>query len=102
MKVVTSDKAEADLEAIADLIAEDSPLRAITFVQELRAACLGLERNPARSQHISRRPHAGIRRRVHGPYLIFYRVEDSQVTILRVLHGARDYEAVLFPEERTS
>jgi toxin ParE1/3/4 len=28
-------------------------------------------------------------------YLIFYRIQDDQVEILRVLHGARDLEGVL-------
>jgi plasmid stabilization system protein ParE len=38
---------------------------------------------------------------VDGPmeiYLIFYRVSDEGVEILHVLHGARDYEAILFPD----
>jgi plasmid stabilization system protein ParE len=36
---------------------------------------------------------------VHGSYLIFYRVGDERVTVIHVLHGVRDYEAVLFPDE---
>ena len=38
-----------------------------------------------------------IRRRPAGDYLIFYRIEDDQIEVLHVLHGARDYEAILFP-----
>jgi toxin ParE1/3/4 len=34
--------AEADLEAIADWIARDNPSRAMTFVAELRTACVTL------------------------------------------------------------
>jgi toxin ParE1/3/4 len=41
----------------------------------------------------------GIRRRVFRGYLIFYRTEADSVSIVRVLHGAQDYEAVLFGEE---
>ena len=40
----------------------------------------------------------GIRRRPFGDYLIFYRINKDQVEILHILHGARDYEAILFPE----
>ncbi|WFU08405.1 type II toxin-antitoxin system RelE/ParE family toxin [Rhizobium sp. CB3090] len=36
--------------------------------------------------------------RPHGDYLIFYRIKESVVEVLRVLRGARDYERVLFPE----
>jgi toxin ParE1/3/4 len=28
-------------------------------------------------------------------YLVFYRVQDDRVEILRVLHGARDLEGIL-------
>lgn len=42
---------------------------------------------------------AGVRRRVHGNYLIFYRVTQQAVEILRVLHGAMDYERLMFPED---
>lgn len=41
----------------------------------------------------------GVRRRPHGDYLIFYRIAGDTVEILHILHGARDYEAILFPDE---
>ncbi|WP_202314807.1 type II toxin-antitoxin system RelE/ParE family toxin [Mesorhizobium sp. L-8-10] len=44
-------------------------------------------------------PCAGHRRRVHGNYLIFYRASGENVEILHVLHGAMDYERILFPED---
>ncbi|MBB5518745.1 plasmid stabilization system protein ParE [Amphiplicatus metriothermophilus] len=30
--------------------------------------------------------------------MIFYRIEVDAVEILHVIHGARDYERILFPE----
>jgi toxin ParE1/3/4 len=36
-----------------------------------------------------------IRRRVHGAYQIFYRIDGELVHVIRALHGARDYEALL-------
>jgi toxin ParE1/3/4 len=41
----------------------------------------------------------GVRRRPFGDYLIFYRISAREAQVLRVLHGARDYERVLFPDE---
>jgi toxin ParE1/3/4 len=41
----------------------------------------------------------GVRRRPYGNYLIFYRIAADTVEVLHVLHGARDFEAILFPEE---
>ncbi|WP_415086733.1 hypothetical protein [Labrys sp. (in: a-proteobacteria)] len=31
--------------------------------------------------------------------MIFYRLTVSNVEILHVLHGARDYERILFPDD---
>ena len=45
-----------------------------------------------------RHAHLGVRRRVHGAYLIFYRIEKEAVVIIHILHGSRDYEALLFPD----
>ena len=38
----------------------------------------------------------GIRRCVHGNYLIFYRLQTEQIEVNHVLQGARDIEALLF------
>jgi plasmid stabilization system protein ParE len=92
-------EAEADLERIADTIAQDNPPRALTFVRELRAACLGLAQFPERFPLVPRYAESGVRHRAHANYLIFYRVEPDGVTVLHVLHGAMDYAEVLFPGE---
>lgn len=95
MIVYLSAEAEFDLEAIADHIARDNPRRALTFISELREKCLGLGDLPERFPLVPRYEAAGVRRRVHGSYLIFYRIEANTVVILHVLHGARDYDDVL-------
>ena len=64
MIVRFSAEAEADLEHIADHIAQDNPRRALTFVQELRAACLGLAEFPERFTLVARYAERGIRHRV--------------------------------------
>lgn len=91
-------EAERDLEAIGDNIAADDPARAMSFILELRAACLGLADFPARFPLVPRYEAEGVRHRVHGNYLIFYRPGDGVVDVLHILHGAMDYAAVLFPE----
>jgi plasmid stabilization system protein ParE len=98
MKVVVSQAAEADLETIADWIAQDNPRRALSFVIELRDACMSLGHTPRAFPLEPRHEAHGIRRRVHGNYLIFYRIDPDQVTIIHILHGARDFEPLLFPE----
>jgi len=98
MRVIVTRAADADLEAIADWIAQDSPRRALSFVVELREACIGLGHTPRAFPLVPRYEAHGIRRRVHGNYLIFYRIDADQVTVIHVLHGARDYEPLLFPD----
>ncbi|WP_137932473.1 type II toxin-antitoxin system RelE/ParE family toxin [Mesorhizobium comanense] len=97
-RLVFTDQAEADLEAIGDHIALDSPFRAVTFIQELRSDCMELRTMPERYPLFERHRSSGIRRRVHGNYLIFYRTGADAVEILHILHGAMDLEAILFPE----
>ena len=97
MIVELTDEAEQDLEVIADRIAEHDPERAVSFVRELRARCIGLDPLPERFPLVPRYEKEGIRHRVHGNYLIFYRVETDKVTVIHILHGAMDYAKVLFP-----
>ena len=91
-------EAERDLEAIGDHIAADYPARALSFLAELRAACLGLADFPERFALVPRYEAEGVRHRVHGNYLIFYRVGEARVDVLHILHGAMDYAGILFPE----
>ena len=98
MIVVLSVAAKADLEDIGDRIAQDSPRRAESFVEEVYDCCLRLAGAPKAFPLLPRYEAAGLRRRVHGNYLIFYRVEADRIFIVRVLHGAMDYERLLFPK----
>ena len=98
MRVVFAHAAEAELETIGDHIALSNPARAVRFVQELRGKCMSLADLPHGFPLLPHRPASGIRRRIHGNYLIFYRVEADAIEILHVLHGAMDYGSILFPE----
>ena len=98
MIVVITEAAEADLEAIGDWIAADNPARAVTFVLDLRDRCQTLADMPRSYPLIPRYEHLGVRRRSYRDYLIFYRIADERIEVLHVLHGARDYEQILFPE----
>lgn len=72
--------AEADLEGIGDFIARDNPRRALSFVQELRTACLGLSELAYAFPLV---PH-------------YIEGQPERVDILHVVHGARNYQAILF------
>lgn len=91
MDVHFTAKARDDLLKIGDFIAQDSPIRAISFIDELEEKCLSIADSPKAFSLVPRYEAHGIRRRVHGNYLIFYRVEAERVVIIHVLHGALDY-----------
>lgn len=90
--------AEADLEAIGDHIARDNPQRAISFLRELLRSCLELTEFPAAWPLVPRYRQQGIRRRVHGRYLIFYRIATDRIIVLHILNGAMDIDAILLPD----
>jgi toxin ParE1/3/4 len=92
-----TDEAARNLEALGDYIARENPSRALIFIRDMHITCMNLAELPNRFPLVPRYEKFGIRRRVCGDYLIFYRVEADQVTILHILHGAMDYAALLFP-----
>lgn len=100
MSVIWSPEAIADLAAIRDYIAADNRDRAASFVMEITAAGEALGDLSRAFALVPRLEHLGIRKRVFGRYLIFYRIEREDVHILHVAHGARDYIRVIFPDDR--
>jgi toxin ParE1/3/4 len=96
--VVLTAEAETDLETIAEYIASDSVMTALNVVDERREKCLALAEAPRGYPLVPRYEQHGIRRRPYGSYLIFYRVGAKTIEVIHILHGARDYERLLFPE----
>jgi plasmid stabilization system protein ParE len=99
MIVHITDEAETDLEHIGDVIAADNPARSVTFVRELATRCERLADMPRRFGLVAGHEDSGIRKLVHSGYLVFYRIDAAQITVVRILNGAMDYEKILFPEE---
>jgi plasmid stabilization system protein ParE len=80
---------------MALVIARDSPLRAHSFVGELRTKAREIAQNPLAFPLLDGFASQGVRRRGVQNYLIFYRTDQDVVIILRVFHGAREYEQIL-------
>lgn len=85
--------AEQDLEAIADYIATDNPVRALSFLRELRAQCQRIALNPL-GYRLRSELGDNIRSCAHGHHVIFFESDSDAVVIVRILHGARDIPAV--------
>lgn len=99
MNVIITEAAWENMLHIGRWIGEDNPLRAETFVAEIYDRCEGLGHMPRAFPLIPGREERGIRRRPYGDYLIFYRVTEIQVEVLHVLHGAQQYDQILFPND---
>ena len=89
MKVVWSEPAVADLSAIHDYIARDSPHYARRFVARLIAAVDLLESFTEMGRIV---PEGDGRHRelILRPYRIIYRVEGQEVFVVTVVHGSRN------------
>lgn len=99
MIVTLTAEAEADLNEIAAYVAQHSPRSALELIRALRQRCESLLDAPRGYPLVPRYERFGIRRRPFGQFLIFYRVGPDAIEVIHILHGARDYEPLLFPEE---
>ncbi|MBF0262699.1 MAG: type II toxin-antitoxin system RelE/ParE family toxin [Magnetococcales bacterium] len=96
MNVVVTEAAKADLWQLCDFIRRDNPVQALTFADDLLTCCQLRADTPRAYPLVPRYEHHGIRRRTFQNDLIFYRLTKNDLPILRILHGARDYESLLF------
>jgi toxin ParE1/3/4 len=88
MRVRITDPAKADLFEIRLYLQSQSPAAARKMGRRLRDACLKLTDFPNRNR-VGSVP--GTRENVTvWPYVIVYRVTETEVQILRVWHGAQD------------
>lgn len=96
--VVFTPQAKRDLTGIADYIAIDNPRRAVTFIEELEERRIALGNAP----HAPRRfPQLGADARIlpYRNYIILYRILATEVSITRIIHGARDIMALIAAED---
>jgi toxin ParE1/3/4 len=87
-------KASADIEDIVFYIAKDNPSAALTLLDVIHAQCRRLNDLPnigvLRSDI-----HPDLRLSVVGNYLILYRQVGCDIEIVRVLHGARQWQDLI-------
>lgn len=96
--IVYADAAKDDITDIAGYIDEKAgAIVAARFIDRIIATVESLSRMPHRHRE---RDELGAGLRVIGfrRYLIFYRIDGNVVSIIRVLHGARNITAKLLSE----
>jgi toxin ParE1/3/4 len=88
VRLTFAPKALQDLQDIGDFVAQDNPSRAITFVKEMVGHCTKLASAPE-AYPVLADLDPGIRRAVHGAYLILFRLMGDELRVVRILHGSR-------------
>lgn len=92
-RILKRPRAKADLAEIWGYIAEDSEDRADAFIDVIDKKLSMLAENPC----IGKARHElgeGIRSFPVGRYILFYRAISEGIDVIRVLHGARDLNAI--------
>jgi plasmid stabilization system protein ParE len=98
-RVDVSVEARLELVGVLDYLSgEVSAHAAVQLVDRLARTIAELGDNALRYQLVPRHETSGIRRRVVGSYNVYYVVREDVVSVLHVLHGARDHEHILFPD----
>jgi toxin ParE1/3/4 len=93
LAIVLTPSANRDLADIWMFIAADNPAQADDFIDLIDAKFQNLSRQPGlgrRREELA----AGLRSFPVGRYVIFYLQVQDCLQIVRVLHGARDVDAV--------
>ena len=96
-RLIVSDPAREDLHQIFDYILADNPPAAKKFLNRIetslsRLAVFPLSGKVPRDESFQAK---GYRVRVIDDYLAFYKVGKGTLTLLRVIHGRRDYAFLL-------
>ena len=100
-RIVKTPQARRDLADLATYIAKDSVDAALRFLDAAEAECARLAEMPGLgADREFRNPRLGGLRfwAIKGfeKHLIFYRRTEGGIEIVRVLHGARDIDGMLF------
>jgi plasmid stabilization system protein ParE len=89
-QVAWAETAWRDLERIADYIAEDSPGYAAAFVRRVRDRARSLEEMAERGRVVPELEEPAVRELIVGSYRLIFEIDDATVSILGLIHGARD------------
>jgi plasmid stabilization system protein ParE len=87
--------AESDLRHIEDFIAQDAPLRAVAFVDRLVQSVDRLGSAPQLGRVVPEFRRSDLREVIFRGYRIVYMLDDEELTVLRVVHGARDLTSLV-------
>jgi toxin ParE1/3/4 len=91
-RYLLSPRAQADIEGIWDYTAAHwDRKQAELYVRQLRLAIEAIARDPRRGRSCDD-VRAGYRRYPAGSHVLFYRLTDKGVDVVRILHARMDFD----------
>lgn len=90
-EVIWTPGARTDLDEIVAYIANDSPASALAFLEEVLSTADSLGTLSERGRVVPELAHPNVRELFIRSYRLFYEIRRNDVTILGVLHGAREF-----------
>ena len=94
MAIIRTAQAEEDLIHLWVYIAQDNPSAADRTLDRIDERCEAIASHPRMGRALTE-IRAGVHYVPVGHYLVFYQVLAADVSILRVLHSARDWQEIL-------
>ena len=91
-RVAWSEGAHRELDEAISYVAEDSPRNAADLLERILLAGASLIELSDRGRILPELGDPSIRELQVDPYRLIYSVEESQVIILGLLHGRRDFD----------
>ena len=85
--------AKQDLDEIWSYVARDNPTAADSLIDEISEHCRIYATQPEAGTPADRF-QAGLRYFAYGNYVVFYRPEVSGILVIRIVHGARNLDAL--------
>ncbi len=104
LRILITPKANHDLDDLFDYIAQSNSDAGLRFFDAARKTIAKLAQNPrmGNSYLVSNSRLQGLRKsRIKGfeKYLIFYLISEEILTVVRIIHAARDIPTILEKEE---
>ncbi|WP_373051994.1 type II toxin-antitoxin system RelE/ParE family toxin [Thioalkalivibrio sp.] len=90
MRVHWTRSAQKHLDAIYAYIAQDSGVYALRTVDRITARSRQIGTFPWSGRRVPEYDRETVREVFDGPYRIIYQINEAQVDVIAVIHGARD------------
>ena len=92
LKILWTENAVQDLQAIKDFISQDSPSRATTWLQALFDRGEALRDFPSRGRIVPEFNQENLRELLIENYRLVYRVKSASIEILTIFEGHRQIQ----------